>query len=129
MNILDFPMNLAIIEYFYYDSADYLEDYIDEFLPIMPEELQKDDADIDDQVEWLCKFLDDNFEYVDNASEYVDLEGGYEELALIFKVGEEYIGVPFCDSAYNGLEMTPKKLGEYPRYKPVQKTVYERIYE
>ena len=126
MNVLDFPMNLAVVEYFYYETADYLEDYVDDYADWFPEEIKGDDH-IDEQVDWLANFMDKHLKLVDTVTEYTDLEAGYEDLALIFEVDGKFYGFQFSDSTYDGLEANTVKLGECPEYKPVQKTTYERI--
>lgn len=126
MNVLDFPMNLAVVEYFYYETADYLEDYVDVYADWFPEEIKGEDH-VDEQVDWLADFMDKHLKLVDTVTEYTDLEGGYEDLALIFEVDGKFYGYQFCDSAYDGLEANAAKLGDCPEYKPVQKTTYERV--
>ena len=126
MNVLDFPMSLAVVEYFYYNSADYLEDYVDDYADWFPEEIKGDDH-IDEQVDWLANFMDKHLKLVDTVTEYTDLEAGYEDLALIFEVDGKFYGFQFSDSTYDGLEANTVKLGECPEYKPVQRTTYERV--
>jgi hypothetical protein len=126
MNVLDFPMSLAVVEYFYYNSADYLEDYVDDYTDWFPEEIKGDDH-IDEQVDWLANFMDKHLKLVDTVTEYTDLEAGYEDLALIFEVDGKFYGFQFSDSTYDGLEANTVKLGECPEYKPVQRTTYERV--
>lgn len=126
MNALDLPITVALIEYYFYGSADYIGDYIDEYIDFLPENLQE--ADYDDQVEWLCNFLDEHITGLDTVTDYYDLESGYEDNVEILNVDGKIIGVPFSYSSYNGIEVQtgPKTLRDCAEYELIQVPKYAR---
>ena len=125
MNILDLPIKLGIIEYYYMCSTDYLAETIEEFDDYLSPEI-KAIEDLDDRAEAFCKFLDEHITNLDTVTEYYDLYDSYSEEVLILKVDNEIIGIPFIYSPYNGIEVKENKLDSFPRYHETTEITYKR---
>lgn len=122
----------SIINFFNYDDTIEIQEYIDDYADILPEEFKpvlEDYAEEDllaKAVDYVVKYITDNIEWAGDELDYLSLEDGYAVYNMIFKHNGKYYGVAYTESYDNGTELEGKARGieDFPEFEPYTRTHY-----